>query len=175
MSGGTIRNIGLIGFMATGKTTIGRALAASTERLFFDTDSIVEKLAGKTIPRIFYEDGEESFRNLESRVVKEVCKNESAVISFGGGVVLSTSNIEVIRMNSIVVLLRASVETILKRTESTNYRPLLSVEEKDVKAKINSLLDSRRTSYESAMDIAIDTDALSIGDAVEEIIGRLQI
>ena len=174
MGDGKTRNIGLIGFMATGKTTIGRALASSIAREFIDTDLLVEDLAGKTISKIFLDEGEESFRILESKVVRDVCKKESVVISFGGGVVLSTANIETIRINNIVVLLRASIETILTRTESTRYRPLLT-DEDDIENRIRTLLDNRRKSYETAMDFAIDTDVLNIKDAVIEIIRRVII
>ncbi|MBY8996993.1 MAG: shikimate kinase [Candidatus Thorarchaeota archaeon] len=173
MGRGTTKNIGLIGFMGTGKTTIGRALASLTGRKFFDTDTLVESAAGRTISQIFLEEGEESFRKLESRIVKEVCENDSAVISFGGGVVLSPSNVDMIRMNSIVILLKASVETIVKRTGSNSLRPLLNVAENDVETGIKSLLDSRRILYETAMDFAIETDALSTKNAVEEIIRRV--
>jgi shikimate kinase len=169
------RNIGLIGFMGTGKTTIGRALANSIGRQFYDTDTLVESAIGKTIPQIFLEDGEGSFRKIESGVVKEVCEKEFAVISFGGGAILSKTNVEVIRKSSIVVLLKASVETILKRTASNSYRPLLNVEEDDAESRIISLIKSRRVLYESAMDFAVEIDDLSIQQAVEEIIGRLRI
>jgi len=175
MRGGTTKNIGLIGFMGTGKTTIGKALASSTGRQFFDTDTLVEELVGKTIPQIFLTEGEESFRKAESRVVKEVCKYESAVISFGGGVVLSTSNIKSIKASSVVVLLRASIETILVRTASNQYRPLLDNSENDVENRIRSMLTQRRTFYETAMDITIDTDALSIEEAVSRIIKGLKL
>jgi len=169
------RNIGLIGFMGTGKTTVGKALASSTGRQFFDTDTLVEELAGKTISQIFLTEGEESFRKIESRVVKEVCEHEAAVISFGGGVVLSTSNINTIRTSSIVVLLRATVETILTRTASNHFRPLLNIGENDVENRIRSMLLQRRTFYETAMDYALDTDSLSIEEAVSRIIGGLKL
>jgi shikimate kinase len=175
MGGSTTRNVGLIGFMGTGKTTIGKALARSTHRQFFDTDTLVEEIAGKTISQIFLTEGEESFRILESKVVKEVCENESAVISFGGGVVLSTSNIKVIRTSSVVVLLRAKVETILMRTASNHYRPLLNNTENDVEKRIRSMLRQRRTFYETAMDYALDTDALGIDEAVTKIIQGLKL
>ena len=172
---GTTRNIGLIGFMGTGKSTIGRALAGSTGRHFFDTDELVESSGGKPVSLIFLEDGEESFRKLESRVVKEVCEKKNAVISFGGGVVLSSANVDTIRSTSIVILLEASVDTIVKRTASSNIRPLLRVAENDVESRVRNLLSSRRTSYEAAMDFAIDTDALTTKDAVDEIIRRVTI
>ena len=175
MGAGITRNIGLIGFMGTGKTTIGKALASSTGRQFFDTDTLIEELVGKTISQIFLTEGEESFRKIESSVVKEVCGNESAVISFGGGVVLSTSNIKDIRTSSVVVLLRATVETILMRTDSTDIRPLLNITENDVENRIRSMLKRRRTFYETAMDYALDTDALSIEEAVSKIIEELKL
>ncbi len=175
MGEGTTRNIGLIGFMGTGKTTIGKALASSTSRQFFDTDTLIEKLVGKTISQIFLTEGEASFRKIESSVVKEVCEHESAVISFGGGVVLSTSNIKTIRASSVVVLLRASIETILKRTASNHDRPLLNTMENDVESGIRSILRQRRTFYETAMDYAIDTDSLSTEEVVSRIIGGLKI
>lgn len=159
--------------MATGKSTIGRALAKVTGRQFFDTDDLVEKQAGKTITQIFLEEGEEYFRNLETRVVTEVCKKESAIISFGGGVVLSGTNIETMSENCVVILLRASVETILRRTESTNYRPLLNTPKENVKDRIVSLFDSRETAYENAKNFAIDTDNLSTEEVAEEIVRRL--
>jgi shikimate kinase len=170
----TEKNIGLIGFMGTGKTSIGRALANSLDRQFFDTDMLIETAAGKKIPQIFKEEGEESFRILESKVVTEVCGYESAVISFGGGVVLSKSNVEVIRHSNVVVLLRSSVETIIKRTRFTEYRPLLDVGVEDVESRIRSLMASRKTLYESAMDFAIDTDILTIDEVVEEITERVR-
>ncbi|MFW9807919.1 MAG: shikimate kinase [Candidatus Thorarchaeota archaeon] len=169
------RNIGLIGFMGTGKSTIGKALAESTGMKFFDTDSLVEKLAVKTITQIFREDGEDSFRRLESIVIEKVCKNESAVISFGGGSVLSPLNVEMMKSRSIIILLRASVKTVLMRTASNNLRPLLVVDADNIENRIASLIEDRRTAYENAMDFAIDTDHLEINDAVETIRKRLDI
>jgi shikimate kinase len=175
MNLGEIRNIGLIGFMGTGKTTIGKALADVTQKEFFDTDTIVERMTGKTIPEIFLKEGEESFRDIESRVVLQVCENVSSVISFGGGVILSTANIEAIRRSCIVVLLEAKVDTILQRTSSNNRRPLLrSEDDDDVENQIRFLLNSRRDAYESSMDFSIETDELSIEQSVDKIIGRVK-
>ncbi|MHA2116706.1 MAG: shikimate kinase [Candidatus Thorarchaeota archaeon] len=167
------QNIALIGFMATGKSTIGRALANSTGRQFFDTDTLVEKITGKPITRIFDEEGEEAFRRLEAEVVCNVCKNESSVISFGGGVVLSSLNVEMMRKTSVVVLLRATVETILERSGSISVRPLLNVKEDEVKKRITELLEDRCAAYETAMDVVIDTDDQNAKEVVNEIMRRL--
>ncbi|MHA1934672.1 MAG: shikimate kinase [Candidatus Thorarchaeota archaeon] len=175
MKGATKGCIGIIGFMGTGKTSIGKALARSIRRQFEDTDGLVEKRSGKSIPQIFSEDGEDVFRDLESEVVREVCRLESAVISFGGGVVLQHSNVEMIKKNCIVVLLQASPETMVTRTSSENTRPLLFENENNLRDRISVLLAEREALYHDAMDVAIDTDSKSVDEIVSEIIGRLQL
>lgn len=169
------KSIALIGFMGTGKTTIGKALSDATGREFVDTDSLIEKRAGKSIPRIFSEDGERFFRELESAVVREVCGLESVVISFGGGVLLDPSNTAIITENAKVVLLRSSVDTVISRTSSVNTRPLLNVNEEILEETVKALLGERETLYTDAMDLAIDTDSMSLDEAVDEIIRRLNL
>jgi len=168
------KNIGLIGFMGTGKTSIGQALAKKLGRQFFDTDTLVEIESGKTITELFEDDGESGFREMESKVVRQVCRNESAVISFGGGVVLSKSNVDTIRDSGIVVLLCASVESILKRTAVNNQRPLLNTHDDGIRNRIESLLESRQKLYDAAMDFVLDTDEISVDEAVGIIIRRLR-
>lgn len=172
LKGTTNKTIGLIGFMGTGKTTIGKALASATERQFVDTDKIVENRAGKTISEIFSEDGEDVFRKMESQIVTEVCDYESCVISFGGGVVLSPLNIETIRKNAVVVLLKASVETIASRISLHYTRPLLD-NGVNFLEHIKALLVNREVLYDKAMDLEIDTDTMSVESSVEEIKRRL--
>jgi shikimate kinase len=167
--------IGIIGFMGTGKSSIGRALANSIRWQFVDTDDLVEKVSGKSISQIFSEDGEEVFRDLESEVVKEVCRLESAVISFGGGVVLDQSNVETIKENCTVVFLRSSPETLVNRTSSANTRPLLFDNKSNLQDRISVLLAEREALYNDAMDVAIDTDSKRVNQIVSEIKGRLQL
>ncbi len=169
------RSIALIGFMGTGKTTIGRALASSLERQFVDTDSLIEERAGKPISRIFSEDGESMFRKMESEVVREVCRLKSSVISLGGGALLNPSSSAFVKENSAVVLLRSSVETILARTSSNTIRPLLNETAEDLEQRVAALLAEREATYSDAMDIEIDTDALTVDEAVKEIIRRLDL
>ncbi|MHA2065622.1 MAG: shikimate kinase [Candidatus Thorarchaeota archaeon] len=171
----TLRCICLIGFMGTGKTTIGKALASALERQFVDTDTIIEERVGKPISRIFSEDGETFFREMESEVVREVCKIKSSVISFGGGALLNSASSALVKENSAVVLLRSSVETIISRTSADTLRPLLNMKADDLERRVAFLLAEREAMYVDAMDIEIDTDALSVGEAVSEIIRRLKL
>ncbi|MHA1926882.1 MAG: shikimate kinase [Candidatus Thorarchaeota archaeon] len=169
------RSISLIGFMGTGKTTIGRALASSLNRRFVDTDPLIEKRVGKTISRIFSEDGEAFFRKVEVEIVREAYKLRSPVVALGGGAILNPSSSAIVKENSVVVLLRSSIETILSRTSSDRLRPLLDVRTEDLEQRVATLLAEREAAYSDAMDIEIDTDTLSVGEAVSEIIGRLEL
>lgn len=169
------RSISLIGFMGTGKTTIGHALAISLNREFLDTDSLIEERVGKPITRIFSEDGEAAFRELEAEVVKAVYRNRPTVISLGGGALLNPSSSALVKDNSVVVLLSCSVETIISRTSSNKMRPLLNVGAEDIEQRVTTLLAEREVMYTAATDIEIDTDSLSVGEAVSEIIRRLDL
>ncbi|MFW9966655.1 MAG: shikimate kinase [Candidatus Thorarchaeota archaeon] len=169
------RSISLIGFMGTGKTTIGHALAISLNREFLDTDSLIEERVGKPITRIFSEDGEAAFRELEAEVVKAVYRNRPTVISLGGGALLNPSSSALVKDNSVVVLLSCSVETIISRTSSNKLRPLLNVGAEDIEQRVTTLLAEREVMYTAATDIEIDTDSLSVGEAVSEIIRRLDL
>ncbi|TFF86204.1 MAG: shikimate kinase, partial [Promethearchaeota archaeon] len=102
----------LIGFMGTGKSVIGKALAKKlgNDYIFLDTDEIVVKLAGKSIPKIFSEDGEAIFRHYEIEACRKVAKQSKLVVSCGGGIVLNQINIENLRKNCYIVLLVASPE-----------------------------------------------------------------
>jgi len=165
--------IALIGFMGTGKTTVGRALAARLGREFIELDALIEKRAGRTIAEIFRQEGEPRFRELEIEAVKDVAARQNAVIAGGGGVVLNRINIDRLKINCIIVYLKASPEVILARTAADNtFRPLLAVANRA--AKIKELLAARRPLYEGAADIEIDTSTLDRDEVVEKIIGKLK-
>ncbi|MHA1936799.1 MAG: shikimate kinase [Candidatus Thorarchaeota archaeon] len=169
------RCITLIGFMGTGKTTIGRALAISLNRDFIDTDPLIEKRVGKSISRIFSEDGEAFFREVEAKIVKEVCGIRSSVVALGGGAILNPESSVLVKESSAVVLLRSSAETIITRTSSNKLRPLLNVSDEDLEQRVIVLLAKREAAYSNAMDIEIETDTMSVGEAVSEIIRRLEL
>ena len=167
-------NIGLIGFMATGKTVIGNALATHLHLDFIDTDTVITEKIGKSISEIFSDEGEEVFRKLEREVIQEVCQTDSHVISFGGGAVLSQINVKTIRENNTVVLLTASPDTISSRIKSSNLRPLLNGNSAALEDNVKTLLAQREAHYRAAMDFMIDTERKSVSKIVDEISRRLQ-
>ncbi|MDD4873620.1 MAG: shikimate kinase [Dehalococcoidales bacterium] len=166
-------NIALIGFMGTGKTTIGRALAGKLRKTLVEMDSLIEKEAGKSIPQIFQDDGEIAFRELEIDVTKEVAKGENQVIACGGGIVLNKINIDRLGQNAIIVLLTVSFDIIEKRvTADKSIRPLLN---KGNKAQaIKELMEFRQPFYERAADIQIDSSNLGIEATADMIINRIK-
>jgi shikimate kinase len=166
-------SIALIGFMGTGKTAVGKALAEKLDKEFVELDSLIEQKAGKTIPEIFNRDGEVAFRELEIEVTKEVAERKKVVIACGGGVALNKINIDRLRKECIIVYLTASPRVILKRTSSDeNERPLLKKPDKAL--HIQELLRFRKPFYERAADIKIDTSKLDIDAVAEQIIKKVK-
>ena len=166
-------SIALIGFMGTGKTAVGKVLAARTGREFVELDTLIEQKAGRSIPEIFQKEGEIGFRELEIEVAKEVADKKNAVIACGGGIVLNKINIDRLRKECIIVYLTASPGIILKRTSGDeNERPLLAVP--DRVTQIKELLRFRRPFYEQAADIKIDTSKLNTDAVAERIIEELK-
>jgi shikimate kinase len=166
-------NIALIGFMGTGKSAVGRALAEKLDREFVEMDSQIEEMAGKPIPDIFEQDGEITFRELEIEVTKNVAQKARQVIACGGGMVLNKINVDRLRETSWMVYLKASPRKILERTSSdNNERPLLDMP--DPAQRIRELLDFRKPFYERSADITINTSRLSVEKVAEQIISRLK-
>ncbi len=166
-------NIALIGFMGTGKTVVGKALAEKLGRSFVELDLLIEQWAGKSIPDIFQQDGEAAFRELEIEVTEEISKGKNLVIAGGGGIVLNTINIERLRKNARMVYLTASPGVILKRVaDEKGQRPLLDVANPAL--TIREMLSLRKPFYERAADIEIDTSKLDIDAVAEQIIGKLR-
>ena len=164
-------NIALIGFMGTGKTAVGRALAKKLNKQFVELDSLIEKKAGKSIPDIFQQEGEIAFRELEIETAREVAQGKNMVIACGGGIILNKINIDRLRQEAVIVYLTASSGVILKRTaRDGTRRPLLEVA--DPTLTIRELLKFRKPCYERASDIQINTSKLDMDSVVEQIIAR---
>ncbi len=164
-------NLVLFGFMATGKTTVGKILAEKMSYGFVDTDQIIEDETGMKITRIFKEKGEEYFRNLEKETIQKVSKLDENVIACGGGVVLEPVNVEALKMNGELVLLEASIEEIIRRTRKDTSRPLLWG--KDSREKAIKLLESRNQTYHKVADLVIDTTGKTPENISKEILERL--
>lgn len=161
------RNVVLVGFMGSGKTTIGRKLAEQLDYRFVDTDRIIEERAGGPISQLFEERGEASFRELESDVVAELADETGLVIASGGGTVLDDDNVELLKRQGFLVYLRTDSSVIYGRVKDSRKRPLLNVP--DPLLEIERLLQSRVKTYEKVADLTVDTGANTVGKVIESI------
>ena len=165
-------NVALIGFMGTGKSTVGKLLAQKLKMHFTETDSLIEDLAGKPIAEIFRTQGEFGFRKLEADIITKIADSRRTVISCGGGIVLNPSNIEQLKTNSLVVYLHAEPASILHRVlQSNEVRPLLEVE--DPAKTIDDLMKFRRPLYEQSADLTVDTTDMIPEEVVSDIMAEL--
>lgn len=161
-----MKNIVLIGFMGTGKTTIAIQLADKLGMRYVSIDDLIEKREKRTINEIFTEEGEDYFRDIESQVVREVSGQDGLVIDTGGGVVIREENLVNLKAAGIVICLTADEGTVMERTKKYKHRPLLNVE--DPKLKIRMLLAKRAPLYAKA-DHVIDTGKFTARQVVEKI------
>ena len=163
------KNLILVGFMGTGKSTIGWQLAKSLGRKFIDTDELIEDWVGKPITQIFTEDGEPAFREWEYKVAQYLSTRIRLVVATGGGFVTNPDCVNLIRPNSRIYTLVASPEVIYMRTVSTD-RPLLQVE--NPTEKIAELLAARAEVYGQFRQM--NTDNKSPLEVVDEILEQLR-
>jgi shikimate kinase len=161
------RNIALTGFMAVGKSAVGRALAKRLKLRFVDLDRVIEKSEQMKVKDIFSRKGEAYFRRLEKQKLAQVLEQENQIIATGGGVVMDEDNVKLLRERSLLVCLTASAEVLLKRSGPGAKRPLLKGG--DRRARIEELLKQREKNYAQA-HAAIDTSDLTIGEIVEKIV-----
>jgi shikimate kinase len=151
-------NIVLVGFMGTGKSTVGRFLAEKLSWELIDTDHYIEKQAEMSIAELFSMHGEPYFREIETRAIQEIMGKSNQVIATGGGAVLAEVNRTSLKENGFVVALTASIETILQRVGGDRNRPLLQGKATEV---VPQLLQKRKHAYDFA-DFTISTDRLRI-------------
>jgi shikimate kinase len=172
LSRDAIQNIALTGFMAVGKSAVGRALAIKLRRRFVDLDKLIEKAEGMRVRDIFSQKGEPYFRELEKKALAEVLQQEGQVIATGGGVVMDEENLKMLREKSLLVCLTAAPDVLVKRAGNGAKRPLLKG--LDRKARVEELLKQREKNYAQARAI-IDTSHLSVEQVVEKIINLLNV
>jgi shikimate kinase len=160
------RNIIIVGFMGTGKSTVSRLLS---ERLGWeskDTDEEIERLAGRSIPQLFSDNGEESFRDLESQVLTDLLSRGQQIVATGGGAVLRENNRRAMQRGGWVVALTADKQSVIRRVTSAaaaGTRPLLAG---DAEERITTLLHARQHAYDFAHAV-VDTTRLSPSEVVE--------
>jgi shikimate kinase len=171
MIGEERRNIVLCGFMATGKSSVGKRLAALLGYEFLDMDAAIEADAGLTIPQVFSSQGEPAFRALESQMVERVAGKTGCVVATGGGTIANPQNLERLKLCGVIITLTADIETILLRVGSGDDRPMLR--EGDRFERIRTLMEKRAPFYAQA-DIVLDTSSLSVEEAAHCIADRLR-
>jgi len=158
--------------MGAGKSTVGRQLAKTLGRDFYDSDKEIEKRTGVSISWIFEMEGEAGFRAREQKVIDDLSQLKDIVLATGGGAVLSDDNRRALRSRGNVVYLSASAEQLFRRTSKDKTRPLLQTD--DPKQQITDLLEQRSPLYESVADIELRTGSQSIQHAVSEVIKQLE-
>lgn len=164
------RNITLIGFMGSGKSTVGRALAGRRGWRFVDTDEVILKTAGRDIPTLFAQEGEARFRERETQVVLGVSAGERQVIATGGGAVLRPENVAALRGAGLVVWLTARPDIVVARTRHrAQERPLLMGGLDDPLAHVLRMLGERSPLYQAASHLVVDTSDRSPQAVVLEI------
>src|SRR5580658_4519901 len=167
-----ILNLALIGFMGTGKSSVGRLAAEQLRFAFIDTDELIENEVGKSIPEIFAQLGEPAFRKYERDVVGALSARRDTVIATGGGLVADPANLASLKAHALVVCLWASPETIWERVRAQSHRPLLQTP--DPQARIRELLEQRGPAYRQA-DVLIHTGFRSTKEAAQQILHQFHL
>jgi shikimate kinase len=161
----------LVGMMGAGKTTVGRELARRLGWPYLDSDAMVEKRTGRTVPEIFDERGEAAFRAEEAGALAEAVTSDGpVVVSVAGGAVLDPDNRRRLADGGTVVWLRAEVGTLAQRVGDGRGRPLLTP---DPETALRRLYLQRRPLYEDVADIVVDVDHHSAGEVAEQILAGL--
>ncbi len=165
------KKVFLIGFMGTGKTTVANALAANYGLNKIDLDAYIESKEHMSIADIFSTQSESVFRDKETKYLKQVLKKNYQVVSLGGGIVLREENVDLMKEKGVIVLLKASPQTISERVKNDKTRPLLG-ENFDLDY-IKDLMKQREEAYDKVADLVIDTDDKNVDQICKEIVETL--
>jgi shikimate kinase len=167
-----IANIVLIGFMGTGKTSVGRLVAEQLHFHYLDTDEMIQAATGKTIAEIFSASGEPAFRALEEKTVQELAGKARTVISAGGGLPINPENLGSLKTHALVVCLWASPAKIWERVKNQTHRPLLHGA--DPQKRICELLAARSPFYKQA-DILLNTESRSLREVAQQVVHQFRL
>lgn len=163
------RNLVLIGFMGSGKTTLGVKLSYRLRMPVEDTDKLIERQEGRSVNEIFADDGEEYFRCLETELLEELGeKSGGRIYSVGGGTPVREENRRLLKRLGKVIYLKTSPETVYERLQGDSTRPLLQCP--DPLGRIRQLMEERRAAYEDCADLVVDTDGTDIEDILIKIV-----
>jgi len=172
MSQEQLNNIVLVGFMGTGKSTVGALLAKQLGWEVVDVDAEIVKSEGRAISDIFQTEGEAAFRAIETAMLEKLLIDQrKLLIATGGGAVLAERNCELMLQHGLVVALLASAEQIVERVKHDTGRPLL---QGDVEERVKLLMEQRKHAYDFA-PVAIDTTAMSAAEVAAAIVERLNM
>ena len=159
------RNIILIGYMGSGKSTVGRKAAKAVEYTFLDTDVLIEKEEGMTISKLFEEKGESYFREKETETIRRLlAEPKGNIIATGGGLPMKEGNAELLKELGTVIYLKAETDTLVKRLSGDTSRPLLKNGE--LREKIETMLAIRGPVYEATADVVLQTDNMSFYEII---------
>jgi len=165
-------NVVLIGYRGTGKSAVGKMLAERLGRSMVSTDAEIMKRTGQSIPEIVAEHGWDYFRDLESQVCQELAGRDGLVIDTGGGAILRSQNVELLKKTGTLFWLTATVDTIIQRIGRDTQRPSLTGTKSFVD-EVREVLRERTPKYEAAADHQIATDGRSIVEIADTILARL--
>lgn len=169
------KNIFLIGYRCTGKTSVGQVISEKIGWKFVDADALLMKNCGKTVTDVVAQGGWALFRKLEKDTLEIICRNRCQVVATGGGVVTDDGNIELMKQNGVVVWLRATPDTILQRmlrdTHTDDLRPSLT--DHELKIEIEDTLKERIPRYRIAMTVYVDTEGKTLPEISSEVLSVL--
>jgi len=161
----TSKNIVLVGPMGSGKTTVGRRLAHELNQDFYDTDHEIIDKTGVTIDHIFDIEGEDGFRERESKILENLCQMSNIILATGGGIVILPKNREILKNAGMVVYLFSTVDQLLRRTAKSKTRPLLE-NSTDRRKTIAELLEARDVYYREVASVVVSTTGKKLHEVI---------
>ncbi|MDA9299908.1 shikimate kinase [Methylophilaceae bacterium] len=166
------KNIYLVGLMGSGKTTLGKILSKKLDKIFYDSDQLIEETLGVDVPMIFEYEGEVGFREREKDILNKLVGIENIVLATGGGIILSKSNRDLLAKNGIVIYLKSNQKDLILRMKDDKTRPLLK--NGNIEEIIKKLCKEREPLYEEIADFEIMTKNKRIHEIVNEIISVIK-
>ncbi len=160
-------NIILIGFKKVGKTSIAKALSKKMNRIFIDTDDLIEKKNKMTCYEIYKKLGTDAFRKIESKIIKSITYIDNAIISVGGGAIINENNLIFLRKNNFIIYLKAALDTLKNRILKDDNN--LHTDNNDPIKSIESTYFERLDIYEEIADMEIDVEKINIEDIVKRL------